>query len=132
MDVVPGPYSGSTILTYAVGANIAGPRSTTLTIAGIPFNIEQDESVYILNETGLQFIIYPNPANNEIIIETPYQIQNLEFIIVNYLGQLMLSQKTTSRSNNILLDIEKFASGLYFIQINYNNENYKIPFVVQH
>lgn len=133
VTIILGPYSGSNTVYYSVASNIGGgPRSTTLTVAGQPFNIEQDEGLIVENATDIHFNIYPNPANNELIIEIPDQLQNLTVDIINIIGQLVQSHEQMANSNKIIFNVENIASGLYFIEINYNEGKYKLPVVIQH
>lgn len=68
----------------------------------------------------LDFIIYPNPAENNIILKNlPSDLCNLEIYNIN--GQLVLSERINSNLNEI--DISKLTSGIYMIKI-IKSDNY--------
>jgi hypothetical protein len=58
--------------------------------------------------------IFPNPAQNEISINSTFLIKNIKIFDTN--GKLLLNQKLNS--SNILLSVYAWKSGLYFMQIS--------------
>lgn len=69
------------------------------------------------------FIVYPNPAHNELIIESKSRIGKV--IIYNTLGQIV-TQKGNIAENSIKLNVENLSKGLYILSI----EGVKsIPFI---
>jgi hypothetical protein len=72
---------------------------------------------YSVKENSLndQMEIYPNPATNELIIETNNQnINEFSIDIFSSTGQRQIS--ITGIINNTVIDIDKLAQGLYFIK----------------
>ncbi|MGA2296292.1 MAG: T9SS type A sorting domain-containing protein [FCB group bacterium] len=62
-----------------------------------------------------EFIIYPNPANNELTIHNDFEgIQDI--IIWNILGQNVYQSELIG--NVVKIDISVFANGYYFIRVN--------------
>ncbi|MDO5760322.1 MAG: T9SS type A sorting domain-containing protein [Bacteroidota bacterium] len=61
------------------------------------------------NEIESKFLVYPNPANNVLNIETIDNIQNIS--IINSIGQEVLT------SNSTRINIENLNSGVYFLNI---------------
>tara|TARA_R100001369_G_scaffold74853_1_gene103617 strand:- start:278 stop:808 length:531 start_codon:yes stop_codon:yes gene_type:complete len=57
-------------------------------------------------------VIYPNPASSIININ-----QNVDINVFNYIGDIIISKTNVSS-----LDISELSSGLYMLQINYNNK----------
>jgi len=71
--------------------------------------------------------IYPNPTDGILTIEGGSNIQNI--IILNTLGNQLLSVENNSNDySKSEIDLTTFAKGIYFIQIEQNNQimNYRI------
>jgi len=70
------------------------------------------------NEQIAKFVVYPNPANNELRI-TNYELRNGVIEIYDVFGRL---QKAESRKQNgekeIVIDVSKLAAGIYFIRLS--------------
>lgn len=64
------------------------------------------------------FILYPNPAQNQITINVSHLEQNDDFSIYNILGQNVTAQTTKIRvnENEFRLDIKKLPDGIYYIK----------------
>jgi hypothetical protein len=71
-----------------------------------------------------QFVVYPNPTSRSITLESNNEIGAVA--VYNLQGQLMHS--TTSQQKKILLDIEQWPSGVYFIA---TKDNQKLKFTKQ-
>jgi len=73
--------------------------------------------------------IFPNPACDEITIDIPGLYQNSNIVIYSPLGEKIINTSLTLSENKI--DISNLYTGLYFIQINFNNRIYtkKILFI---
>ena len=57
-------------------------------------------------------IIYPNPTINTININ-----KNVDINVINYIGDIIISKRNTN-----ILDVSKITSGMYMLQITYNNK----------
>jgi hypothetical protein len=71
-------------------------------------------SISEFNNLSKLFMIYPNPAKEEVHIITPY-IQMPEVTILD------TSNKVILKSKSKLIDVSGLENGLYFVQIKYNN-----------
>ena len=71
-----------------------------------------------------QFSVYPNPADETLIIEREFS--NLPICILDAQGRLVF--ETTSNSKRMEIDVRLFQNGLYFIQ----SENTSKPFTILH
>ncbi len=74
--------------------------------------------------------IYPNPASNELKIEIPElndAVYNVR--IFDFMGKLQF--ENSESSNESLIDVSKYNPGVYFIQLNSKNQNYKGKFIKQ-
>ena len=60
------------------------------------------------------FSIYPNPANNFITIETDFSTKKTIYL-TDALGQIV--KTITTSENNITIDLQGIASGVYFIKM---------------
>ncbi len=58
-------------------------------------------------------LVYPNPASNEIKIES--KMQNAEIVIRDVLGQMVYSTKAIAASSTI--DVSMLSKGVYFISL---------------
>jgi len=79
--------------------------------------------------------IYPNPANDQINIELNIiGNETAEISIVNTLGKTLISKNynTLVGLNNIKLDLENFAEGIYFVKIVIGNKSYMKPIIIKH
>ena len=79
-----------------------------------------------------QLIISPNPVSDVLSIELLESASGKDAVvqIVSVDGQLLYSEKV-SLSNTLSLDIQTWASGLYFVKYISNTADYTMPFVKQ-
>jgi hypothetical protein len=75
----------------------------------------------------LDFNIYPNPATNEITINSSFTVVNkpLAVSLLNTLGETLKEEKVMSGEK---IDIKKLSAGFYFVRVN-GNENWIGRFV---
>jgi len=74
-----------------------------------------------INEYGPKgFNMYPNPAQNNMIIENATPIKEATLSIYNIQGQLLSRQKIIQTKTS--LDISNFANGLYFVTLQTEKE----------
>jgi len=65
------------------------------------------------------FLIYPNPTNNNVIIESELLIHNnVTLNVRNLLGELVHEEEITNKQSNFVFDFENFNTGLYFFSFN--------------
>lgn len=69
-----------------------------------------------------QFTIYPNPAKNELFLNSKSSNPNLKIKIVNIEGKL-LSAQNTMLENQTSIDVSQLVSGIYFLNIEDENGN---------
>ena len=75
---------------------------------------EACEAVYIYeNNPKYNFLIYPNPATNEIFIQSNSSIKTTDINIYNTIGQVVLQEKQPFDK----IDISRLSRGLYFIEL---------------
>lgn len=76
------------------------------------------------NDRNNEVIIYPNPADNQLFIQSEKEIELIK--IYNLQGQVAL--QTLSKT---LLDISSLSSGIYFIEISTDTEIFRKKLVIQ-
>lgn len=77
----------------------------------IYFTKEQVEFAGIVEEMGANLVVYPNPANNEINVNFPHEIAEMN--LVNISGRVVASQV----SNLSQLNVSNLPSGVYFLNV---------------
>lgn len=97
-------------------------------------NFETDTCLLTLNATTgtpessiveNEISIFPNPASNEITIQSDKWIHKNNYLIYDYQGNLILTGKLISE--NTFVDISNFSNGMYFLKIdNHFGEIYKL------
>ena len=86
-------------------------------------NIARYTAHYVSFSTGImensekvQFTLFPNPANNYITIKSNGSIMN-SLKIFNINGQEVKNQLLNKTSNNVNVNLDNFANGMYFMQL---------------
>lgn len=69
--------------------------------------------------SGVQFKLFPNPANDFIILKMPLEVLGSTVEVYNILGKSLKSFRAFE--NNIRLDVSSFSNGLYFIRLQTPN-----------
>lgn len=79
-------------------------------------------SITLIDNAYLRFIVYPNPTNHSINIQTENTANgaNSTIEIINTVGQVVL--KTNLKE---IIDVQTLSSGIYTIRINYSGLYYK-------
>ncbi|MBP6334889.1 MAG: T9SS type A sorting domain-containing protein [Bacteroidia bacterium] len=67
-----------------------------------------------------KILLYPVPANEVLFVDN-LPSRQLEISVYNYAGQNIMSMESNS-STRIEVDVKKFSSGIYFIQISDNGD----------
>jgi hypothetical protein len=81
-----------------------------------------DTTVHVSDLMNVQFNIYPNPTNDILYIETPFD-KNFEIIVFTTQGTLVqrIPRANASRTSLSLANLPK---GMYFIQIKNDNQTF--------
>ncbi len=112
--VIPGAtnqsYTATETGSYAVVVTINGCNDTSDCA-----DTEVPTAVSELNP-GNRVHLYPNPAGNEVTIQTVQAVNNAVIRIVNTMGQLLLEQ-TGMSGYSFILDISQYSPGVYFVEI---------------
>ena len=87
-------------------------------LASEPFVVTRIDDLFQLQKS---LDIYPNPFDNQIIINSDL-ISKTTIEIRNLTGKLIFNQILDQGPNDLLIDTFKFKSGIYFLEIKQNNE----------
>jgi ELWxxDGT repeat protein len=80
------------------------------------------------NTNSTSFIIYPNPSNSIINVESLLATDELiNIYFSNTLGQVILSQSISSK--HTILNIQHLSSGVYFITLNQKGKTTTVKFI---
>jgi hypothetical protein len=88
---------------------------TTVEAAVDDFEI-YDTAPTSLGGFALEANVYPNPANQYVIIELPQMANNIKTCIVDATGKL-ISQNTFNHTMDVKLNTSFISSGIYFLQV---------------
>jgi hypothetical protein len=78
-----------------------------------------------------QIIVYPNPAQNNVIIAGMYSGNEHVVLLKNGLGQTVATSATTETS--VTIDVSKLPIGLYFVIVQENEQDiYNQKLVIEH
>ncbi len=98
------------------------------------YGCTQVSDPYIYVNTGIanlennQLLIYPNPANAEVIIENNLSDANTFMQLYDVTGRMVHQQKITG--NKSVINIQNFAKGIYTIRIISDNQLYERKLLV--
>jgi len=65
------------------------------------------------------FIIYPNPADNQIILSSK---SNINYICIYNLEGKLISKKTNLNESEVEIDVSKYINGFYFVKVYLSNK----------
>jgi hypothetical protein len=106
------------VATYNTGSNFV----TT----GLLQPLEEKLSVHLLPKSNTSVSIYPNPFTSIINLNIKSdEIQDIQIIVKNMLGQLVYQQAYTLMSNNdvVQINLNQLSVGPYVIEVNNLNHN---------
>jgi uncharacterized repeat protein (TIGR03803 family) len=73
--------------------------------------------------------IYPNPANNYILINFNNEIESFEYILLNMVGKLI--KKNTVKGKQVQIITEEIPSGTYLLQIKSNGATFSKKIIIR-
>ena len=114
--------------SYYLVDDVCVSTDSTLCNGGVdllPCNVSVEE-----NNIEDQISIYPNPADNIINITKEQNVKDLNVSIYNSIGQILYNEKNIS-SNNKQIDIGNYNSGLLFIKIESDNQQFTYKLLKQ-
>lgn len=76
------------------------------------------------NKVESQVSIYPNPASDILYVTFKnYESKNLQYSIINQLGQVVKQEKLNNITGNFSTNINNLNNGIYFVKIEFANNS---------
>lgn len=97
--------------------NIAGGNGNNLYVDNINIG-DKLTSLSSISAIDSKFAIYPNPANNELYLQSGFE-ESTEFTIFDYIGKIIKLGKLNAYQN--VIDITEVPQGLYIIEFKNAN-----------
>ena len=88
-------------------------------------NIEEGSALSITDEALADVVIYPNPVDKELNIETTANITNKIATVFDINGKRILNIKLKSNA----LDVSSLESGIYFLRLESDGKSIKRKFI---
>ena len=115
---------------YAVGPTFYGNVVATKvnTINEDTTNYDSSLGIESFDESNLNLVIYPNPAQDFIAIQSNMVPENLKLELINDLGQVILTNQILQGSTLSIMEIHTLYDGIYFLRVSKqnNSKTYKI------
>lgn len=115
---------------YAVGPTFYGNVVATKvnTINEDTINYDSSLGIESFDESNLNLVIYPNPAQDFIAIQSNMVPENLKLELINELGQVILTNQILQGSTLSIMEIHTLYDGIYFLRVSKqnNSKTYKI------
>jgi hypothetical protein len=73
-------------------------------------------------------LVYPNPAQNEIFLQSPHAVRSVN--LVDQKGNNVLSLSFLKEEKSLTIPLPKLHSGTYYLKVNQDSENQQTKQVV--
>jgi len=120
-------------MSFAIEGNyiaMTGVNITGIEFNSVAYNAPNNKDFYsVILEDSLQyhlgliesefvsdFLLYPNPSNGRITLESKQNIENL--LIFNSIGNLVYKQRVNNTEATV--DVHEFDLGVYYIQVKFH------------
>jgi hypothetical protein len=104
-------------------------------LAVVSYNGDEEYSrrLFFDEKNGNELRVYPNPANEQLQIQMPYEKGNVSIIIHDYTGRIVLTRNhiAASAQQVIVLPLQQLPAGVYFVSCYTNGQVWKTKFVKQ-
>ena len=115
---------------YAVGPTFYGNvvAENVNTINEDTINYDSSLGIESFNESNLNLVIYPNPAQDFIAIQSNMVNENLKLELINELGQVIVTNQILQGSTLSIMEMHTLYNGIYFLRVSKqnNSKTYKI------
>ncbi len=141
---VSGPSSGSYKVTVTDSHNCTTTSSSTSVSqqkeTGLRLNEDNNElnidagligaenEGAIINNDGITFDVYPNPAKNLLNVKLGSLNSDVTISVRNIIGENLCTRSVSSL--NTQLDLSSFSGGIYFISLSTNGHSFVRQFVI--
>lgn len=117
---------GSHVLTYTYTTTFNCSAS-----ANYEVYVDLCTSMDLQSYTKGQILVYPNPSEGKMNVAfNPADLVATGYVIVNPLGQ-MLRAVNSPVLHKSAIDIIGLAKGLYILQLNFDNQQARVSFMVK-
>ncbi|HOY33037.1 MAG TPA: choice-of-anchor Q domain-containing protein [Bacteroidales bacterium] len=127
--------TGENTQTITIVGTVAGigPHMYTVTVTDNWGCTATDNiTVTVLDNTGISITesetnihIYPNPADDHLVIDIKNNIHPVIISISNIDGQVLYSGNIEEKIRQKIIDISDFSNGVYFLSVTINGKTYK-------
>jgi len=136
-EKITGPIQPGESLVYTF-TNTSLPRSVDFACAEIKVNADEyfydNRQCVSISEQYVSLIPYPNPANNELILEwINTGSEPMQVIIYNSAGQTIITRQyspTLEGLNQVKVDVSLLAAGIYFVSYTVDGQVQNFKFSV--
>jgi hypothetical protein len=116
-------------ISYSVGqvVDLTNVGSDAIEIQGVqqPYEISVVTSVEDAKNILLEFVVYPNPTSDFVILKTmDYDVTNVMYLLYDAGGQLLESNQVMG--NETTISMQMYKPAIYFLKVVDNNNVIKI------
>jgi len=110
------PYAvGPTFYGNVVGSSVNAINETTT-------NYDSSLAINTFDSTSLNLVIYPNPSQDFIAIQSNLIDNNLKLELINEIGQVVLESRILQGSTLSVIETHTLYNGIYFLKASNNNQ----------
>lgn len=106
----------NSVYPYVVGPTFYGNKVVT-TVTSVPGGTTT-LSASSFNLNNLDIVIYPNPAQEFIAIQSEMVTEDLKVTLINELGQIVKVSKILQGSTLSIIETDSIYNGIYFVTIS--------------
>ncbi len=108
--------------------------------SSIPESIAEDRFSIVFDNTtlsttdyafGYNFSLYPNPTQGQFSIKTPNLSGNVQVEINNLLGQQVFAQNLSITAQEVFVNTEDLASGIYVVKLTQKGQSFSAKLMVE-
>lgn len=72
---------------------------------------------YVENTAAVKsnFFLYPNPANSQLVVSGNFNPSQVQFRLLNYLGETVQLKKLSNQSGYVVFDVNYLEAGIYIL-----------------
>ena len=90
------------------------------------------QSINIASYSGINFAIYPNPADDLVAIKLiSTELNNVDFSIKSLLGQTLLKQQFLDNNLYQEIDVSHLSNGIYFVELQIDNITFTEKIIIE-
>lgn len=90
-----------------------------------------DEATVSIAEASNKLGVYPNPTSDRVIVEFPFNSSDILSVSLTSVDGKMSLQPFTLQEGNLEMNVSSLVAGLYFIQVQTNDEVYTSSVMVK-